>query len=433
MRQQRVVINSQSSSWSKICAGVPQGSILGPILFLVYINDIIVDIRSHVRLFADDTSLYMSVENPQTTASILSNDLAKMHVWAQKWLVNFNPAKTESLLISRRLIKPNHPNIIFQQTIVQEVNFHKHLGIIFSSDASWNYHINYIMEKARKRLCILRSYKHLFDRNALEILYNSFIRPVLEYSDVLWDNCSETCKNQLESIQIDAARIVTGVTKLCSIQKLYEEVGWDTLQERRRKHKLILFYKMVNNLSPDYLSSLVPPLVGENNPYNVRNAHNFRTIEARTTLFYNSFLPSVVREWNNLPLETRNAPSLSSFKSLLNINKKKIPKHFYTGKRKAQILHARLRLECSSLNSHLYHKNISVSPLCKCGENETVHHYLLNCRLYINQRNVHLSQLPCGVSLSILLNGSPDLDFAANCEIFSKVHAYIMSTKRFDN
>ena len=100
-RKQRVVIPGGSSDWQFIRAGVPQGSILGPLLFLLYINDIVADIQSCVRLFADDTSLYIIVDNPMSAAEMINTDLETIHRWAEKWLVNFNPSKSESLLVSQ--------------------------------------------------------------------------------------------------------------------------------------------------------------------------------------------------------------------------------------------------------------------------------------------------------------------------------------------
>ena len=142
--------------------------------------------------------------------------------------------------------------------IINEVSYHKHLGIFLSSDGTWYEHINYITSKARARINIMRKLKFLLDRKSLEIIYFSFVRPLLEYADVVWDNCTDYEFKALEKIQLEAARIVTGATKLVSFENLYNETGWEKLEVRRSKHKLCLFYKMSNNISPDYLSTLVP-------------------------------------------------------------------------------------------------------------------------------------------------------------------------------
>ncbi len=114
----------------------------------------------------------------------------------------------------------------------------------------------------------MRHLKFRLHRDSLETIYISFIRPVLEYGDVLFDSCTNQEKDELEKIQQEAARIVTGTTKLVSIQKLMNEVGWETLESRRQKHKLALFFKMTTARTPDYLSSLVPRTVGSYTPSN---------------------------------------------------------------------------------------------------------------------------------------------------------------------
>ena len=114
-------------------------------------------------------------------------------------------------------------------------------------------------------------------------------------------------------------------------------------------HKLTLFYKMMHNLTPLYLSSLVPPSVKTISRYSLGNSNDLPTIDARTTLCYNSFLPLTVRAWNNVQDEVKQSESVNTLKSSLNKDKTPVPKHFYVGSRKVQILHTRLRTNCSSL------------------------------------------------------------------------------------
>lgn len=168
------------SDWTNIRAGVLQGSILGPLLFLVFINDIVNDIGFNIRLFADDTNLYIIVNNPLRSAELLNADLEKISLWANTWLVTFNPAETESLLISGQLINPDHPPLYMQNQHIAEVETLKHLGLYLSSDCSRHQHIKYIADKAWGRINIVRNLKFKLDRKSLEIIYTSFIPPLLE-------------------------------------------------------------------------------------------------------------------------------------------------------------------------------------------------------------------------------------------------------------
>ena len=432
-RRQRVVLPGSFSEWVYIKAGVPQGSILGPLLFLLYINDIVKNIGSNICLFADDTSLFIIVNNPTTAALCLNSDLEKLSRWAAIWLVTFNPSKNESLLISRKINKPIHPPLYMQNVQIQEVSSHKHLGLYFSNDCSWHQHIDYIKQKAWFRIHIMLKLKFKLDRKSLETIYLTFIRPLLEYGDIIWDNCTQYEKNELDKIQNEAARITTGTTKLVSLDNLYKEVGWQTLHRRRQDHKITLFYKMFNQLTPVYLSSLIPQQVNAISHHNLRNSNDIHTIRSNTSLFHNSFLPSTLRQWNSLPVEVRQLNTLSSFKTFLKKDLQSVPTYYYCGSRKAQILHARLRTGCSSLNMDLFHKNITESPLCRCGSIEDTQHYFFHCRLYQGPRNTLLNACTTyqNPSLSLLLFGSSTLSLEANIAILEHVHKYILDTKRF--
>ena len=185
---------------------------------------------------------------------------------------------------------------------------------------------------------------------------------------------------------------------------------------RRKNQKLTLFYKMAHNLTPDYLTSLIPSTVTETSSYNLRNSNDIRTVRARTSQYFSSFLPSTIRELNNLPEEQRNSLTIASFKYQLNQPNSFTPKYYYFGERQAQILHTRLRTKCSSLNHDIFLKNLTDSPLCRCGSIENAEHYLLQCILYRQQRIEMLntvSQL-CHVTLDVLLSGDSSLSIDTN-------------------
>ena len=434
-RKQRVVINGKQSTVLELKAGVPQGSILGPLFFLIFINDIVNDIGCRIKLFADDTSLYIIIEHPDAAAQILNEDLEKVRNWSKTWLVSFNPQKTETLLISRKANQTYHPPLYFDGIPIQEVTNHKHVGLIFNNTCHWGQHIDYIIDKACKKLNILRSLKFDLDRLTLQIMYFSFIRPVLEYGDIIFDNCPSYFSEKLEKINIEAARIVTGATKLVSINTLYNECGWETLEKRREKHKLIQFYKMKNGLTPEYLNDLLPPLHRDQHTYNTRNSKNLVSIQCRTTYHFNSFIPSTIRIWNNLPTNIKESNSIHSFKqalSSLNIENNVPPYYYNTGSRRGQILHARLRMRCSSLKQHLYLRNIEPSPLCTCGKVESCFHFLLECTHYDNLRTDMLNSIDAQVSCNLLLYGDPSKPCAFNSNLFKCVENYILQTKRFD-
>ncbi|MCG8113685.1 MAG: reverse transcriptase family protein [Candidatus Thiodiazotropha taylori] len=433
-RRQRVVLPGTVSDWTYIRAGVPQGSILGPLLFLVYINDIVVDIGSQIRLFADDTSLFIIVEDPVTAAGCLNSDLEKISHWASTWLVTFNPSKSECLLVSRKVNKPQHPPLFMHNIQIDEVDSHKHLGLYLSQDCTWHQHIDFIKEKAWCRINIMRKLKFKLDRKSLETIYIAFIRPLLEYADVIWDNCTQYEKTELEKIQLEAARIATGTTKLISLNNLYKEICWDTLEKRRHDHKLTLFYKMINNLAPAYLSSLVPQHVNAISRYNLRNSNDLQTIRAKTSQYYNSFLPSSIREWNSLPSEAKQCTSRNTFKYFLKKDKQTVPIYFYYGNRKAQILHTRLRTNCSGLNLDLFLKNITESPMCLCGSIENAQHFFFHCRFFQEPREMLLNAVSIHhtPTLNLLLYGDPALSRNSNENIFRHVHEYILNTKRFN-
>ena len=217
------------------------------------------------------------------------------------------------MLISRKRDPVNHPPLFMNNIPLKCMSTHKHLGLTFSDTCDWTNHITNITDAAWTRLNLLCTLKFKINRHALEKIYFAFIRPVLEYSDSVWDNATNDSKKQLEATHIEAARIITGATKLCSTEKLLSDLGWDSLQNRRNKHKLTILYKILNGLTPEYLQSILPPLVQNTTNYNLSNSNILRSIHANTNLFYNSFFPSTIRAWNGLSEDIKKLTICSSF------------------------------------------------------------------------------------------------------------------------
>ena len=261
--------------------------------------------------------------------------------------------------------------------------------------------------------------KFIMDKKYLQTIYFSFIRPFLEYADVVWDNCTQQQINKLDKMQIEAGRIVSGTTKLVAIDKLYRELGWLKLSERRKLHKLFLFYKMQNGLAPDYLIGLVPHRVWNETPYSLRNADNYQQVHATSRLYFDLFIPSTIREWNNLPADVKSDRDTP-----------KIPKYYFFGDGFNQILHTRLRTECSTLKFHLYRRNLIPEPYCSSGAVENTSHFLFICPKFnaVRRELVHTVSNYVEPSEAVLLFGD---DILSNEVIFRAVHKYIHQTKRF--
>ena len=148
---------------------------------------------------------------------------------------------------------------LFENTQIKFVENHKHLGLTLSNTGKWNCHIDNIAKASSKILGIMRQLKYTLSRAALNQIYFSYVLPVLEYSSVVWDGCSDYNTNTLEKNQHEATRIVTGLTRSISIEKLFMECGWTTMINRRIQQKMTFMYKVSNQLVPSYISDTSHP------------------------------------------------------------------------------------------------------------------------------------------------------------------------------
>ena len=241
-RKQVVVVDGVKSNVLDVEAGVPQGSRLGPLLFIIYMNDIINDLESDILIFADDTSLLASGKDPTETVAMINRDLVKITDWAVKWKVTFNPGKSKDIIFSNKVLN-NSPPIIFNNTYIDRVNTHKHLGVFLSSSLDWSVQVHEMCLKANKKLSVLRSVKCL-NRQTLDILYKLTVRSVIDYAlPVFFNNLRQTEKARLENLQYRAAKLVTGAYHFTSKEKLNLELGWETIQCRADMLGLNIFHK----------------------------------------------------------------------------------------------------------------------------------------------------------------------------------------------
>jgi hypothetical protein len=450
-RKIRAVINGHSSNWFPTNAGVPQGSILGPLLFLIFINDITDNIESDIHLFADDTSLMDIMDNYLLSYAKLNRDLVKLSTWASNWQVNFNASKTVYLLVSRKLNPPPKPILILNGEDVKEVSSHKHLGLTFNSNLNWSDHISHLVVKASKCVGLLRKICRDVPRQCLEILYKSMIRPILEYGNIIYDGSHDSVLTRLENVQRQAALTCTGAYRHTNHETLLDELSWPTLAKRRKNHRLNVMFKIQNGLSPHYLTNSCPPLTRERTNYNLRTGMNITIPPLRTTTYQKSFFPNTINDWNNLKDQTKNLPSLDTFKEHLKKESGSKPNPLYHhDSSKAAINHTRIRLGLSGLSSHRCKYNHITDPKCptcdaKC---EDISHYFFSCPTYFTQRQNFIVNV-CEIFfennieidfrrkafrtffLNTITKGSDVLNEEENKKIFSITQNYICETHRF--
>ena len=238
-------------------AGVPQGSILGPLLFLVYVNDLVTDLECDPHLLADDTSFLDIFTNPLTSSLKINRDLKRIYKWGRLWRVKFNPIKTIFQIISNRK-NVIYPNLIFDGVVINRSSGHVHLGLTITSNLSWQRHIDKAILKANKILYVMNNIKTKLPRNALCALYKSMLLPVIEYCYIIFDNCTIRAALALENVQRQVALACTGAYKHTSNDRLLLELNWIPLRQRRTNHKRVMLYKIIHELAPSYLTAILP-------------------------------------------------------------------------------------------------------------------------------------------------------------------------------
>ena len=189
-RSQRVLLNGQCSNWQPILPGVPQGSILEPLFFLIYINDLPDGLKSNVKLFADETSLFLVVKNKEVSASDLTNDLNMISKWGCNWKISFNPdpkKPAQEVLFSRKNSNISHPIIHFNNVQVQRANQQRHLGIILDEKLNFKSHIDKVLTKASKGIAVMKRLRNSLPRKSLITIYKAIFRSHLDYGDILYD------------------------------------------------------------------------------------------------------------------------------------------------------------------------------------------------------------------------------------------------------
>ena len=308
---QNVILDGESSTQSPVSSGVPQGTVLGPLLFLAYINDLpdCISEDSRVRLFADDSVVYRVINN-NDDATQLQQDLNALQEWERKWLMEFHPEKCQVLRITKRCNPVKFTYSIHNHPL-EVVSSAKYLGVELSDNLSWNRNIDSIAAKGKRSLGFLRRNLGCCPHDVKTHCYNTLMRPIMEYTSRVWDPTTKKNITKVESVQRSAARyVMNNYSRESSVTNMLSDLEWKSLHHRRAISKVTMLYWITNHLVDIPDTQLIP-----SSSTTRGNSQKFLVPASRTTLLKGSFFPDTIRLWNNLPQEVVDSPTLDAFRS----------------------------------------------------------------------------------------------------------------------
>ena len=313
-RTQSVVVEGQTSTSIPVTSGVPQGSVIGPLLFLLYINDLPDFVKnSSTSLFADDSMISRNIRT-EKDAQLLQDDLDRLQEWEKKWMMEFNPDKCESISVTNKK-KPIRYDYKIHGKTLKNVENTKSLGLTIDRKLSWNAHIDKISKKANATRSFLQRNTKMCSRYIKEKCYKTYVRPSLEYASSVWDPHTARNINKLEGVQRRSARYVfSDYNQESSPTAMLKQLDWSSLQLRRLQAKATMMYRIVNNLIAIPMDPHLTPIQTATRGHDIR----FRQPHTRVQAYKYSYFPSAIRIWNSLPQDLINKPSIDSFKSCLN-------------------------------------------------------------------------------------------------------------------
>ena len=443
-RKARTNIEGSLSDLVDVLAGVPQGSRLGPLLFLIYINDIAENLESNASIFADDTTLISTGNDPAETAEVLNRDLKKISQWSDEWKLTFNPGKTYDMIFSKKLLN-NSPQLTLNSVDITRINKHKHLGVILTSDLSWDDHLSLIIKRTNLKLSNLYRNKYL-SRRTLDTIYKMNIRSCIDYCCQVWGpSLNETQISKIDKVQYRAAKIVSGAMYRTSSSALRNELGWESTKDRINYLSIIHFNKIQSNRTRPLIRTCLPPR--NENPLDLRVNRRYKPFpEEKNRVFSNSFFPKMAKLWDDLPHESKCGSTNEEIEENLANHFKPVKNKLYSyGSKLGNKLQTQLRLGRSQLNSHLYDVGLSLTKKCACGSPiEDTYHMIFNCPNYADIRTDLFDGLEnCLVKkikfysknqlMKILLFGENTEDnerFPFNKIIFRKFQTFLLKSKR---
>ena len=320
-RTQKTFVDGVLSDSSTIKCGIPQGSILDPLLFIIYINDLpSCDLYSKVRMYADDTSLTVAHSDEYTLEQLMNHDLHEIHSWLITNKLSLNVIKTKYTIVAShyRIKHLEHQfSIHLNHHYLTRDNSYKYLGVEIDQSLTWRDHVDNIAKKASGGIGALRRVRHLIPRETLITMYSSLVLPYFDYCSTVWGSCGRGMCDRLQVLQNRASRILTFSNYDRRSVEILDELGWDNLETRRIRQLATIVYKLINGTMPNHLTQI---FTGTNSmySYNLRNStYNLFVPRPCTEAGKNSFHYRGAVLWNSLPGKVKGQTSLKSFLSHL--------------------------------------------------------------------------------------------------------------------
>ena len=320
-------LNSSLSDFSDIHHGVPQGSILGPVLFVIYINDIVQQVKDcNIHLYADDTVLYFSHKDPSHIENVLNNNLKQVYDWMCVNKLSLNPSKTESFLIGSRsqLARRNSLCIKLCGQVIKHKETVKYLGVTLDQQLKWDVHINVLCSKVSKLVNYLSRLRYFLNETCLKLLYNSLILPLFDYADLIYGSSNTKYTMQLQKLQNRAGRTILRISpyKHTSNHVIHQLLNWESLNSRRKKHINSMVFKCLHDLSAPYLKDSFK-FISHN--YSLRSNGNLSLPKPKTEYCRRMFIYRGSSSYNELPSQPKSCSTLTSFNKLINTIIPKFP------------------------------------------------------------------------------------------------------------
>ena len=276
--------------------GVPQGSILGPLLFNIFLNDVnFLDTSCSLRFYADDTTGYSSSPCPSTLQIDLQNSLDLLASWFHRNFLAINHSKSQSIVFHRTILPTP---FVIDNNELDYVAHIKLLGVIIDSSLSFQAHIKEVCRKVNAKVSILRRIRKIIPPEIMIKLYKAFILPHFEYASPLFIGLSKGLSAKLESTNAFALRILLNHSKSTTYEELLKIARIKSLEHRRIEQALILVYKSIYGQAPNYIREM---FTLRRNRYSLRG--HLKVVLPRPTTYYmqHSFMYQAGKQWNNLP------------------------------------------------------------------------------------------------------------------------------------